>query len=157
MSSPNPRAEIPRRPAAVEDEPAKRQVTERKFSYDTHDGLTQHWHTGHAASRGSRVKLSQENGDDEDIHPRSSDKSAADTHRPSVRAGEFEYLELAMTGEYWADSLGDRGRGELMGQTSHYTPAKRLQELGSEGWELQHVFADNLDFRFYIFRRPRLI
>lgn len=76
---------------------------------------------------------------------------------PSVRAGEFEYLELAMTGEYWADSLGDRGRGELMGQTSHYTPAKRLQELGSEGWELQHVFADNLDFRFYIFRRPRLI
>ncbi len=70
--------------------------------------------------------------------------------------GQFEYLELAMSGEYWADSLGEHGRGELMGRTAHHTPAKRLQELGSEGWALEHVFADNLDFRFYIFRRPRL-
>ena len=71
---------------------------------------------------------------------------------------EWEYLYVAISHEYWGDSLGRGGRLPKVrpeGWRIDWTPPGSLSnELGAQGWEIAGVTGGERDYTL-IFKRPK--
>ncbi len=70
---------------------------------------------------------------------------------------KWEYLEIRISGPEWADSRGNTGRLEevRLHSTKWRSIAPYMNEIGSEGWELAGIAADeSLNSYVMYFKRP---
>jgi hypothetical protein len=74
---------------------------------------------------------------------------------------QWEYLEIAVSSEYWVDSSGNVSQLPLVTPQkwktgSHWSTGLLLNQLGAEGWELTGVVSQDSTYKF-VFKRPKVI